>query len=101
MGPLPLAGACALVAGVASDSAAQAAEGSARQVPVRGPTGLSLVAGEQEEEAMTGKVCPVCGRFIKALGIASHRAMHYRKRQEAKAKASEPVKRLRAHGRKR
>ena len=37
-----------------------------------------------------GRVCPICGRFIRSMGIASHRAMHWRAhRRKIKEKEAE------------
>ncbi len=37
-------------------------------------------------------ICHECGRNIKSLGFASHRAMHYRKRKEKNTMSNEDKK---------
>jgi len=36
------------------------------------------------------KICPICGRMIKPLGWASHRAKHYRERENKKKEEMNP-----------
>ena len=33
---------------------------------------------------MDGRRCPICGKCIRHLGIASYRAMHFRKKEKEK-----------------